>query len=374
LALIFTAGCNALFGLDDLGPEQGAWGASGGPGGGGGAASSGNGVAGQGVAGAGGGSAGGAGAGASGGAGSTGGGGAGGEACPPAPSAAQLIAESGSPAFGVEVDLQKIWWTESAKGQIKIAPRAAPLGARSSWVADLGYPFGVTSDDTHVYWANNSAGSVQRRAKSGDAVETLATGQSEPNWVAVDATHVYWTDRSGPKAGASRTTKTPGGTVQVLIAKTLAGANGLALTATHLYLASFDDVRRVPKAGGTVEVLASGAEANGASTVAVDATHVYFGEHSAQGRLRRINLDGTALETLGTTVGYRHAILVDATHVYFDVSVNDVAQVLRRHKQTGAEEILGTSAGELQDLALDCSAIFWVTYQDGELWWAPRVP
>ena len=55
-------------------------------------------------------------------------------------------------------------------------------------------------DATHVYWASRQAGAIRRVKISGGAVEELASGQSDPMFVALDTAAVYWTDQGAGTA------------------------------------------------------------------------------------------------------------------------------------------------------------------------------
>jgi sugar lactone lactonase YvrE len=103
----------------------------------------------------------------------------------------------------------------------------------------------LVADATHVYFTDESAGSVLRVARTGGAVLTIATGQLDPHGLAIDDTHVYWVQNDGtdiqraPKAGGP----------SQLVAKNQAGPQAVALDATHVYWTNRSNgtVRRVVK-------------------------------------------------------------------------------------------------------------------------------
>lgn len=59
-----------------------------------------------------------------------------------------------------------------------------------------GEPNGIAVDATTVYWTSTVDGTVMKIPKSGGTPMMVALGQISPIAIAVDATNVYWTDSS----------------------------------------------------------------------------------------------------------------------------------------------------------------------------------
>ena len=95
------------------------------------------------------------------------------------------------------------------------------------------------------------------------------------------------------------------------------GVGGLALAGEILYFTTASSVRRMPKAGGAVETLASGQ--NIANALAVDATHAYWASSGLApayaGRVSRVNRNGGSPQVLADVVR-ASGIALDAAHVY----------------------------------------------------------
>ncbi len=53
-------------------------------------------------------------------------------------------------------------------------------------------PAGLAVRDGWVYWTDRGKGTVSRVRATGDAAETLASGQHTPTWVVVDAGGLFW--------------------------------------------------------------------------------------------------------------------------------------------------------------------------------------
>lgn len=70
-------------------------------------------------------------------------------------------------------------------------------------VADnVGNAMGVAVNDTHIFWANATGGSIGRATIGGSEPDkNFIRGADEPCGVAVDATHVYWANRSSGTIG-----------------------------------------------------------------------------------------------------------------------------------------------------------------------------
>ena len=73
-------------------------------------------------------------------------------------------------------------------------------GTRTTLASGQSDPEGIAVDARGVYWTNAGSGTVMKVPKiTGDAFgggtpTALASGQSDPYGIAVDATFVYWTD------------------------------------------------------------------------------------------------------------------------------------------------------------------------------------
>jgi len=91
-------------------------------------------------------------------------------------------------------------------------------------------------------------------------------------------------------------------------------ATRLAVDATHLYYIGYTngDVRRIPKTGGTSELLASSASA---VRIAVDNTYAYWTDFQGK-QLLRVPKTGGTMQVLASNLGTAQAIELTGTRVY----------------------------------------------------------
>lgn len=85
-------------------------------------------------------------------------------------------------------------------GEVSRRDQALDSTTEQFYALQLGDPWGVAVDDTHVYFTVSGAGTVRRCPLGGCKAtpdEVIATGQGHPHGVAVDASFVYWASSDG---------------------------------------------------------------------------------------------------------------------------------------------------------------------------------
>ena len=258
-----------------------------------------------------------------------------------------LAADQGAVSV-VAVDATHIYWS----GDLGVYRLPVAGGIEEMIATDRSY--GIATDATHIYWTGYAGDVVRRRAKSGGAVEAIASGQDGAYGIAIDSSHVYWTNSSG---GQVMRVAKAGGTPET-IATTQQDPRGIALDATYVYWSSHagDKVVRRAKSGGTIETLATGQV--GANRVAVDATHVYWTNYPG-GEVRRKPLAGGAIDTIATGQDGPTGVALDASHVYW--GVYNTGRVDRRAKSGGAVQNLAMPP-MVSNVAVDDDYVYWVTY------------
>ena len=216
-------------------------------------------------------------------------------------------------AFGVAVDAQHVYWTNST-GTIGRA-NLDGSGVNQSFIAGAGDPSGVAVDGQHVYWAEGGQGNIGRANLDGSGVNGgFIAGASEgTSGVAVDAQHVYWTNTGQGTIG--RANLDGSGVNQSFIT----GASlpyAVAADGQHVYWVNW--------AGGSGTTIGR-ANLNGTGInqsfitgaisplgVTVDAQHVYW-TNTGDGTIGRANVDGSGVnQSFITAAGAPQGIAVDS--------------------------------------------------------------
>ena len=221
----------------------------------------------------------------------------------------------------------------------------------------------IALDSTSVYWANwgdyNSAnGSVMKVSVDGGTPVTLVPNLKAPGGIAVDNTSVYWA--GGLSDGTWSLTKTP-----------LVGGAGIALSSAFRndpivvgggrVFGSGTDVISVPINGGPVTTLApahptlSGQMSYGYS---VDDTYLYWVSFTAPSFVMKIPLGGGVATTLATLPGTGFGTAVDATSVY----IATAGGVMKVSKSGGAPTTLAAESGA--GIATDAKNVYWTVWSD----------
>jgi hypothetical protein len=196
--------------------------------------------------------------------------------------------------------------------------------------------------------------------------EVLTDQAGAPVGLAADATHLYWID-----AAAERLQRMPktGGAIQTLAT----GAQGLwpwaiAVDASHVYWLDTGEgaVRKTPRAGGATTTLAT--QQGDLIGIALDASYVYFsGSIAAGGRVRRVAKWGGTAQTIATA-SYPSAIAADGFFVYVaDAHVLAGSnRILRVPRSGGAVTVLSSDEDAL-GLAIDGANVFWKRFWTGDV-------
>jgi hypothetical protein len=195
--------------------------------------------------------------------------------------------------FGrLATDGTSLFFSDGGNGIVRSCPLAG-CGAGPTVLATLqANPWGIAVDAANVYWVNDvTTGTVVTCPKSGCGLDntllvTLATNQDTPRTMAIDATDTFWVTQGG--GTVMKCAKAGCGQKPTTLASGIMTPQGVAVDDVWVYFTerTTNMVKKVPKAGGGVVVVAAGQ--TGAFNVAVDATSVYWTNDDTNGSVRRV--------------------------------------------------------------------------------------
>jgi hypothetical protein len=228
---------------------------------------------------------------------------------------------------GLAIDSTFIYWADSEAGAInKVSTALTHTGTPTPVVSgvDVRNVQGIATDGTYVYWTNKSAaGAVYRALPTGAGLTTLASNQSQPDWIASNGTTVAWTNQTGNQVMTAPVTSDGGVAPKQL---NLTGEQGtvpagIAIDSANVYYAA-------KTAGGglaeSVPLVGGGPVSElGAATfvgIAADSNYVYWTGGSANPSVYQNTKAGTPTTEKTIAAGALIcplAITSDGANVYF---------------------------------------------------------
>jgi hypothetical protein len=138
-----------------------------------------------------------------------------------------------------------------------------------------------------------------------------------------------------------------------------------AVNASHVYFAEAGNVARVPRAGGSVQVLSP---TGGAAAIVLDQANVYWVERvSPDDALKKVPLAGGTAQQLATGIA-ASSIAVDASFVYasnIDSSGSGTGSIVKVPVAGGAAVTLASAQLNNGPLAIDSTYVYWANLGDG---------
>lgn len=201
-------------------------------------------------------------------------------------------------------------------------------------------------------------------ASSTSDVEVLAADLGTPAAITTDATHVYWVDLD--TTDVHRLPKDGGAIETLATGADVVAPWGVAVDGAYVYYPDSGAVRRVPKAGGAARAIATGE--GDVATIVVAGAHVYWSAWTPSGgRVRRVASWGGAAQTI-LTASTPSALVVDAFFVYVaDAHVLGGSNRILRAPRGGGAAITLASDEDALGLAEDGGELFWKRFWTGDV-------
>lgn len=282
--------------------------------------------------------------------------------CGDADASVEILAAHQSGPFGPVLDDDHVYWTQTQPARLSRVEKGGGV-VEDEWFDDQFFHHPVIGG-SFVYLADATDDSIARLPIFEAPLEALQSDVNNPGVIRVDEAWIYL-ESSNPNE--LRRMPLAGGPSQLLADEDdgIEHISDIVLDDTHLYVlwSGFDpSVARVPKAGGMLEVLASGQKL--VSNLAVDDTHVYWSQQT--GDIRRVPKAGGNVEDVVTGIDKPRHIVVDDTHVYW-TGITWEADIGRAPKGGGAPEIVATGQQAPRGLSVDSDAVYWVTGECGKV-------
>jgi hypothetical protein len=236
-------------------------------------------------------------------------------------------------------------------------------------MATVANPYGLAIDDSYLYFSvYSTTGGVMRVPLSGGDPEPIAPNQDNPHDIAVDATNVYFCVNDNTAGGHLQAVPKAGGTVTVLATALQSVLERVATDgAFAYYITGFNSVYRISTSGGSPAVITAGPYGSSVNDVAVSGTDVFLanGGINYPSAVAGSAFVGTVPVSGRPDLG-RHRmapgvnsarVAVDAANVYFI----DSTSVYRSSRSGGDPVVLGSSSpasGTIYDMLSDGQHVY----------------
>ena len=210
--------------------------------------------------------------------------------------------------IGVAVDASHLYWTNQTDGSIWAADRDGTSPHVISNAGLAGWDIAVGGD--HLYWTMlgrpPSGGAIWEANLDGSDPHAIVTGQAAPVGIAVNSGNIYWSTTGDNSAGAGAIWQAnlDGGSPHAIVTGQFepfgvaVNSGHLFWTAAHGSAAGAGEIWEASLDGGSPHAIVTGQDAP--FGVAADSSHVYW-TNELGGTVNEANLDGTDPRSIVTT-------------------------------------------------------------------------
>jgi hypothetical protein len=289
---------------------------------------------------------------------------AGGSSTPVQPTAHPVATATAPPPIAIDAAADEDAGDASAEDASQAEASSQPILLASGQSASGA----LIADDTHVYWIDEADGSLNNvsRGGPGGAILMMCSAPSAflaPSNLVTDGDFIYWTQQIATGGFVMKIDKGGGKPVE-LVSKIKDPVHGAAIDATNVYWIQGSSIMKVAKRGGTPTTVANAGMQATPTSLAVDASNVYFttvaasmdDAGTAKGSVMKVPTSGGTPTTLAADQDTPAGLIIDASSAIW-ISRTTIRWVAKSGGTVTDLPLPNTS--QVVDLGVDAKYIYW---------------